>query len=1021
MATTSTSINTEPACYILLVSTDDNSQLEIDLSPNSHIDPYDLGVASLVVSAYGSYEMYLCFRPGWEYVNCYIEFNGQRQFVNCSETHSEGTILRNNHRYYKVSVDTTECYNHPFSLIYGFVQFELQCYDLTLTPQAKYVSGLVPCTVNDDEQASQIENIIKTLIDADDFGIMDLMLQQDVSATDKFSIIKASGGACAPKSLKEALRLIANILDVYQEHLPYFRTNAVSSLKKKQVSVKPNKVRKMGSNEVVWMGRHPDKLFEVKRHSAIKQGRKNYYPSQVLTTKTVKTRQNLENELILSFLSELVVVLHEKVGDINRLHDVHKANLEMCETLGCNRQTLPIISVLEASSTHVERLLVDASMLYKRAVRLLNTYKSIFSGVKYSDRINKRMLVRTKTFQEIRAYSEIYQLAVKWVETSDFNLNHEDFLMHIYSLDKLYEYYVLYQLLVSIKSIVKANSFNNTVYDFDWLNTTDDIEAKLVNNTYVFNTNNLIVELYYQPVFYGDNTELNGIDIHRITNTYLFSDRVGDTNYYTPDYLLRITDLSTNKTSTHVLDAKYRNLKARGNKDVVDTFRQCFIKYKCEVASATSQDPVDSVWLVYGRGNYKGLHKYATSTWAQDNLDTVQSGVVTCHPDLNDLDSLIRYFFEVDFGYVLDDVEDLQQDVVDTTSSKDNLEDTLDKDVSVEDTDEVVEEVTVTDDLEEASVDDTSDLDSTDTTVIVDEVNIDDSDKSVVAFSKVGEVDIQNDVVVHTIDAVDLLNSDEEDIEAFRASVAKANAGSDKPSALFINLDSLKDNLASDSSKEESDTRPTCEVEDSPKPKSKKKQKPNKKKGKKDNTQVLSKDIINAVKFLWRTSKKRDFLFSSKFARHELNLTCPLLKDKVTTRYEKNRYKPIELDGRKYFVFTRFMPHQLASLDAFIEKSIDSIEKIKDKNKKEQQDDILSVIGDIYNLIGSKEDLFTDGWSGHFLKLNSPLLRNTVPNKRELKKYKQIQLDDKTVYAYIDFLPHQKNMLYKLRSKMQQS
>ena len=54
---------------------------------------------------------------------------------------------------------------------------------------------------------------------------------------------------------------------------------------------------------------------------------------------------------------------------------------------------------------------------------------------------------KTKVFQEIQAYSKVYDLIVKWFEFGEISLEREKIIFRVKTIDKLYEYYCLQQIL----------------------------------------------------------------------------------------------------------------------------------------------------------------------------------------------------------------------------------------------------------------------------------------------------------------------------------------------------------------------------------------------------------------------------------------------------------------------------------------------------------------------------------------------------------------------------------------------
>ena len=140
-----------------------------------------------------------------------------------------------------------------------------------------------------------------------------------------------------------------------------------------------------------------------------------------------------------------------------------------------------------------------------------------------------------------------------------FQMQRDGMVLHTWKMDKLYEYYVLYELLSALhgrgfspNSSLDASPIEQAHYSLD--------SRYFQNETQVATVFRLVrgderITLYYQPVIYGDEREEHGISLHRTTLT-----SAGFDSYWTPDYL--IVHESCEGTRTLVLDAKFRKVSA---------------------------------------------------------------------------------------------------------------------------------------------------------------------------------------------------------------------------------------------------------------------------------------------------------------------------------------------------------------------------------------------------------------------------------------------------------------------------
>lgn len=102
------------------------------------------------------------------------------------------------------------------------------------------------------------------------------------------------------------------------------------------------------------------------------------------------------------------------------------------------------------------------------------------------------------------------------------------------------------------------------------------------------------VSLYYQPVLYLDETEENGIGLHRVPARDQGDEPVGE--FWTPDYLLVVRQ--DGEERAFLMDAKYCSRRLLNGK-----MHECMRKYVCQtgVRHATPGTGVSGVVLLAGR------------------------------------------------------------------------------------------------------------------------------------------------------------------------------------------------------------------------------------------------------------------------------------------------------------------------------------------------------------------------------------------------------------------------------------
>lgn len=118
------------------------------------------------------------------------------------------------------------------------------------------------------------------------------------------------------------------------------------------------------------------------------------------------------------------------------------------------------------------------------------------------------------------------------------------------------------------------------------------------NNTFIFDDNDKIVKLYYQPVIYdSDRSHVNGVGLYRNNTISLNSDGEigGNGHYYVPDYLVKVESLG--KTKYVIIDAKFSSIKTVKRYYV----SQLAYKYLFSLSTALEEEQISGLCIIYGK------------------------------------------------------------------------------------------------------------------------------------------------------------------------------------------------------------------------------------------------------------------------------------------------------------------------------------------------------------------------------------------------------------------------------------
>lgn len=521
----------------------------------------------------------------------------------------------------------------PFAMAYGFARVSLFFVDTGFFLSTRDVA----CACDRDDQEVVIAEILETLMSGGDTQVMDWMLEPVKAEARRNTIVEGGKVADASASLPAFVALCRKIVSFYEGKLNFFCTQAYARTVKASVQVAPSKVRRLGRQELLWLSRNPEVLGRTSRPSPICVDGQAYLPSKVQTEFPRKTYDVEENRAVLAFLEHvsksLSAVLDYAEDGLIRMeqteHRLSSFGEEDDEGL-----VLPLI-VLRLCLRREAPLVEEVRSLRRRARRVSAAFRHALPEVK---RVRYRLPRRTKPFQEIPAYLELFLLMKSWDDFGEFQMLRDGMLLATCRMDKLYEYYVLHELLSGLKQRGFALDFSQgePCRQVNYSLSEDDRyfeNEDQVANMFKLRSGDVRLALCYQPVLYGGVREEHGVCVHRTTVSRSYGE-----SYWTPDYLLLVE--GPGKRRVIVIDAKFRPVSgvkfstdaAGGCKE--STFQECLRKYKLE-SVCSDGSPVDSLWLLCGRALHWQCETLQQSSWALANDGFVPDGIATVAPGAN--------------------------------------------------------------------------------------------------------------------------------------------------------------------------------------------------------------------------------------------------------------------------------------------------------------------------------------------------------------------------------------------------
>ena len=532
----------------------------------------------------------------------------------------------------------------PFQLLYDILHLSLRITCRGEKEPIVLYSRYMACISKQPEDTQNAVDMLKSLLDFEDDKIGNWMFGDRT----KESLDGNRPGKGDMKLQRQTYRsssayiqLIESIAICYQSNLQYFNALARHSIKKTNVVREYVKARDVSITGFQWLMQNSDQLVPVQQKTAVLRRGKYYIPRKILMQEPVSNRDVYENQVILSFL--MLVLKNARLIQGMLTTDITERESTLQKIQGTVREGYqpPAISTiwqlpLQEAKDFGERLNVAVSQLES----LYNKYNEILQCAKFDV---KTFPQKTKTFQEVKPYSQVFEQIMRWFKFGDFDMDKNRVIFNLRTLDKLFEYYSLYRLLQMlsdagfepVKDRPAISSYQYHVLDSWYENEVD------VANTYHLENDDCRLTLYYQPVVHSDRFE-NDLTIFRTT----IPRKIQTSSYYTPDFLLKMT--RGEKAPVYVvLDSKYSNrlsiLRRHEDNSQTNYLDKVVLKYSSQFASKETRESPKMIWILQGRvgdGEDRTLFRYHNSPLAKYYPPSTNYGIVSVNTKTDSLHEL---------------------------------------------------------------------------------------------------------------------------------------------------------------------------------------------------------------------------------------------------------------------------------------------------------------------------------------------------------------------------------------------
>lgn len=510
----------------------------------------------------------------------------------------------------------------PFKLAYGFVAPGVTV-SVPGEGSRSVSTRSVPCSCC-------IANLKKHVV-----GMLDALLGPDLAPAMKLMTVKGDDGSLnesttqgdGSSSVEAFVAHADSVLTLVEEAMPALKLRPRTKSRSAQEVVDPKRARNVGRAEAEWLTRNPDAITVGKGGSVAPESQgASWHVSRVQTSVERISLDVPENMAVLGLLQDIVRASSSLLTTLNEGIRGLEAAKSKLAAISVNEGCLPSMVIIDAQLERARPRIALVEALRLRAKRDLRTLEVVWGLQAPRKYILPR---RSKAFQEIPHYVRAYKAMLEWFEYGKVNAEKEALMLEIRNMPRLYELFCLANLVdYHLKLGYTASKPELVTYS---LSSRYFSNERRVANKYSFSKGQASSTLWYQAVFYSDWRDEGGLGVHRTTKSTHGSQSMD--SYWTPDFVLRQAGPDTAERMI-VLDSKYSEPGY-----CRDYYADCVDKYKhCSIRS--NGRPIDSVWLLCGRGDAGQGWSEELGTWALDT-GMLPDGLCVFSPFVNELDHAI--------------------------------------------------------------------------------------------------------------------------------------------------------------------------------------------------------------------------------------------------------------------------------------------------------------------------------------------------------------------------------------------
>ena len=399
----------------------------------------------------------------------------------------------------------------------------------------------------------------------------------------------------ADKTIESHVKLLADILKIYENNFCYFKANSRFKTVPHEIVDDFEKLQVVSRNTLQYIATHPDQLRQTNVPVAMKIGTSRYLPLKTLIVDSKKTYDIYENQIVISFLkllrTETISIKHElETIERNIPHKRIETKDYVLSTIFVYKN---VASVVKVVIEKIDALYQKINDLYNVYLKILPVSERIISGIPFMSHI----------FKSIPQYHQIYNCIEAWFLKGVFSLDREKFILSFVKMSQLYEVYVLSKFLVFLENTgFSLESSEKILYPKPPKSLYENTSC---NNCFKYQKNggSTRITLYYQPVIYkNDMQHIAGIGLYRNTSISFpkSSDFYGMVSnpgtYYTPDYIIKIEKENDSFVRYIIADAKFSSTKTVKNRYAVEVI----YKYLFSISPICSNSCISGLFIFNG-------------------------------------------------------------------------------------------------------------------------------------------------------------------------------------------------------------------------------------------------------------------------------------------------------------------------------------------------------------------------------------------------------------------------------------